>query len=376
MRVFSSTSADGAWRKATTALLCVDESVETESRGGRTRELLHCALELKDPRQRWVISRIPALNVAFALAEVVWILAGRNDVAFLRHWNRQYPKFVGTSGDAHGAYGKRLRGQFGVDQLDRARRVLDRNPSSRQVVLSIWSPTTDLPFATGRPRAGDIPCNVLSCLRMINGRLEWMQICRSNDIFLGFPHNAVQFTYLQEVLAGWMGVDVGRYVHVVNSLHAYGHDLAKLNVANKAPKPPRGMDIRLSWRESQTGWNALAKAASDLVRGVNQRKPRTTRSPSLPPPLEAIYWVLAAEDARRHGWAEEAAVHAAQCEDRLLAFLWNRWFARVGRQRPGREGGQQAQSTWRSDATTRNSLEADQIPADTRNRVSTDVQGS
>ncbi len=331
MRVFSAQSADSVWRKAAGALLQDRQAAAVASRAGPTRELLHCALLVKDPRQRWVVSRRPALNVAFALAEVVWILSGSDDVAFLSHWNTKYPRFVGTSGRAHGAYGARLRSHFGIDQLDRARRTLEREPESRQVVLEIWSASEDLPFATGRPRAGDIPCNVLACLRIAKGKLQWMQVCRSNDMFLGLPHNLVQFTYLQEVIAGWLGIDVGEYLHAVSSLHLYEHDRSTVGIETRQPHLPKPSDARLPWTESRKGWRRLALLARRLVRRRSfPRGPQPSSSSlDLPQTLADIYQVLAAEDARRRGRAEEAEVSIDECRDRTLQVLWRRWTNRV-----------------------------------------------
>jgi thymidylate synthase len=61
----------------------------THARGDYT-DALHSVLHLKDPRQRWVTARHPAINPAFALAEVIWILRGRNDSSFLTSWNSAY----------------------------------------------------------------------------------------------------------------------------------------------------------------------------------------------------------------------------------------------------------------------------------------------
>ena len=52
-----------------------------------TKEILHAAISISDPRQRWMMSRQPALNPAFALADVVWIMNGRRDIGFLEFWN-------------------------------------------------------------------------------------------------------------------------------------------------------------------------------------------------------------------------------------------------------------------------------------------------
>jgi len=76
---------------------------------------------------------------------------------------------------------------------------------------------TDFPDEEGRPASQDILCNVLSMLKIRDGRLEWTQVMRSNDLFRGVPYNFVQFTVLQEVIAGWLGLEVGAYDHVSDS---------------------------------------------------------------------------------------------------------------------------------------------------------------
>jgi thymidylate synthase len=165
--------------------------------------------------------------LAFALAEVLWILAGQGDSSFLNFFNSRLPHFSGKTKTYPGAYGFRLRKRFGIDQLKRAYKVLRNNPESRQVVLQLWDATTDLPDEIGRPRNADIPCNVVSMLKIRKGKLLWTQIMRSNDIQLGLPHNLVQFTFLQEVLSSWLGIEPGAYTHFADSLHFYERDWGK-----------------------------------------------------------------------------------------------------------------------------------------------------
>ena len=223
-------TADDIWLGVSEAFR-LNQSVRAQpSRGGKTVEILHVALSLENARERWVTCRRPAINVAFALAEVVWLITGRNDSGFLTYWNRRLSTFAGSSDFYHGAYGHRLRRHFGLDQLDAAYRALLKNGESRQVALQIWDPRVDLPLEDGTPSNQDIPCNVMAMLKLRSGTLEWMQIVRSNDVFLGLPHNLVQFTTLQEVLAGWLQVDVGTYNQLSDSLHVYDRDLS--NVLN------------------------------------------------------------------------------------------------------------------------------------------------
>jgi thymidylate synthase len=83
IRIYEGPTADHVWQQLAEAFRRSDGVHAQPSRGGPTREILHTAISFADPRQRWVVSREPPLNVAFALAEVVWIMTGRRDLAFL-----------------------------------------------------------------------------------------------------------------------------------------------------------------------------------------------------------------------------------------------------------------------------------------------------
>src|SRR5438132_698223 len=99
-RVFEGATADDVWLRLAAAFR--DEHLPSqESRAGDTREILHAAISIKNPRQRWVVSRVPALNPAFALAEAVWILAGRDDAAFLNYFNSKLAEFAGRGDRYH-----------------------------------------------------------------------------------------------------------------------------------------------------------------------------------------------------------------------------------------------------------------------------------
>ncbi len=156
-------------------------------------------------------------NPFFHYLEAMWILAGRNDVAFLK---RLLPRIADYSDDGisfHGAYGYRLRHAFGFDQIEKAVRILRAKPDTRQVVLSIWDPIRDL-----GAESKDIPCNDMVLLKIRDGKLNLTVCNRSNDIVWGaYGANAVQFSILQQYLAAQIGVGVGVYTQVSDSMHAY-----------------------------------------------------------------------------------------------------------------------------------------------------------
>ena len=327
-------SADELWLKAADWFRPDGMACRQSGRGGDTLEVLHAALSLDDPRQRWVGVREPAMSPAFAIAEVVWILAGRNDSAFLNYFNQRLPDFAGTGDTYHGAYGFRLRNAFGVDQLKRAAAALRGQTHSRQVVLQIWDSQRDLPFPDGKPVNRDIPCNVISMLKVRSGRLEWTQVMRSNDLFLGLPHNIVQFTTLQEVLAGWIGVDVGGYHHLSDSLHLYEHDDYILEHAKGEPCPRNEDRLNLPEQESEAAVQALSNMAEQIIQPavLSGEVIRTLVCAKLPQGFRNLLAILTAEGCRRRGQLEDANRAIAECQNSCLLFLWDRWMKRKARQ--------------------------------------------
>jgi thymidylate synthase len=179
------TTVNDVWQKAYLALQDNPAARQQQSRTGLTMELMRAMLSIEKPTERWIVRRVPGINPAFALAEVIWIVTGRDDAQFLNHWNAQLPKYAGTDDCYHGTYGHRLRRKFNFDQLERAFLTLNNNPESRQVVLQILDAQSDFPMKDGQPVAQDIPCNTHAYLKVRDGKLEWTclapRLCTSSS---------------------------------------------------------------------------------------------------------------------------------------------------------------------------------------------------
>lgn len=327
---FVADTADAIWRAAAKDLMEGRDVLRQESRIGPTRELLHCMFVLNQPRQRWVLSRRPAINPAFAIAETVWILQGRNDAEFLNFWNPLLPKFAGGSDTFHGAYGHRLRRGLDVDQLERGYQALLNNPDSRQVVLQIWDGRIDLPEASGKARDPDIPCNIVSMPKIRDGRLEWMQVMRSNDLFLGTPHNFIQFTVLQEVMAGWLGIEPGAYVQLSDSLHFYEQDMACISVTPTASTVVNTETLALPKDDFDRMLPELGGAMDRLRAPALSRQDflSVLRTTDLPRGWRMVFAIAAADAARRRGWHAEMEEAAALCTNPMLSEAWTNWLER------------------------------------------------
>jgi thymidylate synthase len=270
------------------------------------------------------------MSVPFALVEVIGIVAGRQDSAYLNFFNPSLPKFAGSGSTYPGAYGYRLRNHFGIDQLERVCSALAHNSQTRQAVLQIWDPNADIPLADGRPTSPDVPCNLCSMLKLRNGKLYWTQIMRSNDLFRGTPYNFVQFTMLQELLAGWLGVTMGSYTQLSDSLHVYEHDLQNIASHSSVDAPTSEDNLLLPKDVSDSIWSGLNKAVNKLI--APELRENDIEQIAMEPDLPAVrnmLLIVAADSARRRGYDQLANDLSNRCTNQLLSLASRRWHERT-----------------------------------------------
>lgn len=213
----------------------MNAGAEVPSRVSPTLELHPAIIEVRNPSNHLVTSQGRPVNVAFALAEVIWILGGNDDVETVEFYNSRIKDYSDDGLFFNAAYGHRLRHAFGVDQLDQVERILREDPGSRQASLVLSHPVKDAGYVYDeeanedgsggwvKHETKDRACNVYAHLMIRDGRLDWLQVIRSNDLMWGTPYNWMQFSHLQRWLAMRLDVPVGKYVHVADSLHVYDY---------------------------------------------------------------------------------------------------------------------------------------------------------
>jgi thymidylate synthase len=328
-RVFEGRTADQVWGHLANAFV-EGQGTKQSSRIGDMREILHSAMSIIDPRQRWVTSRFPPMNPAFAIAEVIWILTGRNDSRFLNYFNRQLPRFAGEGETYHGAYGHRLRNNLGIDQLDRAYQALKVKPESRQVVLQIWDSRIDLPSYLGEEASRDVPCNVASLLKVREGKLEWMQIMRSNDLYRGLPYNIVQFTTLQEVIAGWLDLELGEYNQISNSLHVYESDFESIQESRPSKYLCNEDSLAFPKNQSEKYFQELSGNIETIIDASIPIKEIVSllHQSTLPISFRNMLSLVCAEGVRRrHGLdVIDSVLH--ECTNPIYRQLFDQWLLR------------------------------------------------
>ena len=199
------------------------------------------------PQERVVFWPERDANPFFHFFESLWMLAGRNDVAYPATFLERMKDFSDDGETLHGAYGHRWREHFGNDQLRVIAEALQKDPDCRRQVLAMWDPAHDLGVATK-----DAPCNThVYFQRNAYGDLDMTVCCRSNDIIWGLAGaNAVHFSMLQEYMAAWIGCQLGRYWQISNNCHAYVSVFEKvLPLADEALQPPDKMILWDPYRD-------------------------------------------------------------------------------------------------------------------------------
>lgn len=198
--------------------LMMEHGVATESRNGPVMALPEpMSTRYSRPWERVLLSSLRNANPYFHFMESMWMLAGRNDVAFVSQYVKRMADFSDDGITFHGAYGYRWTYWFNAKQIPLIVEELNRDPLSRRAVLQMWDPQTDL-----TRRGKDLPCNLCAVFDCRDGSLNMTVYNRSNDMILGaYGANAVHFSFLQQFVAECLGVKMGWYEQVSHNMHVY-----------------------------------------------------------------------------------------------------------------------------------------------------------
>lgn len=183
---------------------------------GEVRDITGVTLELTNPLAR--LSRSEGRSrLVSCVGELCWYLSGTNDTNFIAYYlpRRQDDD---EDGRIHGGYGPRLFGGTGPNQVQYVIDLLRGSPDSRKAVVQIFDQSD-----VAQPHR-DVPCTSTLQFLVRNDELRMIVNMRSNDAYLGLPHDIFAFTMLQEMVARDLDLGLGAYVHHAASLHVYTAD--------------------------------------------------------------------------------------------------------------------------------------------------------
>lgn len=271
------------------------------SKKGSSTEIFGALLRLTNPRGRLGRS-VDRSRIYSAIGELIWYLAGSNELAHIAHYITAYREFSEDEETLAGAYGPRIfdrargfrDGEFD-DEWHRIIKLLRTRCGSRNAVIQLYS------NEDGRKAGKDIPCTCTLHFAIRRRRLELHVHMRSNDAFLGLPHDIFAFTMMQEIAARELGVELGRYHHSVASLHLYDDDHeGKILARTRAQKyVEEGLFEKVSMPAMPTGdpWPAIRTLLAV------ERNLRLNLESYVPPTNLHPYWADLASLLRVHSVA-------------------------------------------------------------------------
>lgn len=190
---------------------------ECSPRGKKIKEILHTQVEVTDLRNNILCHPDRDINFRFMVAEWLWIQSGRQDVEWIKQFNKNIVQFSDDGIFFRGAYGPRLRSQLPA-VLD----LLRQDPDTRQAVIRIFD-DVDL---IGKTK--DVPCTLSLQLLLRQHQLHGIMTMRSNDLWLGFPYDFFNFSQITNSIAGELGVEPGSFTLQAGSSHIYSIDYEKV----------------------------------------------------------------------------------------------------------------------------------------------------
>jgi len=158
--------------------------------------------------------------------------AGELGPIYGRQW-RSWP----ASHPRNGGYGGSTDSARGIDQLGRVLDEIQRNPSSRRLIVSAWN-------VAELERMALPPCHVLFQFYINDGRssdggrLSCQVYQRSADLFLGLPFNIASYALLTMMVAHVTGYQPGELVHTLGDAHIYLNHLEQVDTQLARPPYP------------------------------------------------------------------------------------------------------------------------------------------
>lgn len=199
---------------------------EEETRNGKVLRLpAPAAITYEHPCERVLFCPLRDANPFFHLMESIWMLMGRNDLAFPASIVSSMADFSDDGVILQGAYGYRWRHHFGVDQLAVIANALRADKTCRRQVLQMWDAGNDLGL-----NSKDLPCNTQIYFAINDGKLDMTVTNRSNDAVWGaLGANVVHMSMLLQFMAAWIEVPVGKYYQFSNNMHVYERHFDLMN---------------------------------------------------------------------------------------------------------------------------------------------------
>ncbi|WP_077302521.1 thymidylate synthase [Virgibacillus pantothenticus] len=192
-------------------------------RGNKSREKLNYHLTIQNPIERVCYLPSRKTNIVFNFAEVLWYLSGDNSLDFIGYYNKKMHEYSMNGKTLTGtAYGPKIF-EFGnakINQWTQMKELLtNKDPDSKRAFIQIFD-ATELVIENNM----DISCTLGLQFFVREGKLYMASYMRANDAFRGMVSDIFSFTFIQELMARELDLEIGEFFHNVGSIHIYQPD--------------------------------------------------------------------------------------------------------------------------------------------------------
>lgn len=268
----------------------VNTGADVTVRGLDMKEIIPGYFEIENPRDRLLNIDCRSNINKYIFGELMWYLSGRDDNVFINKYSKMWSRLMDDGIHNNSAYGKYIFNKmpnkgFGVryngneviefkSQWEFVKEVLTKDPYSRQAVIHIK------PIQMYDTK--DTVCTYFLQFFIRDNKLDMIACMRSNDLMFGTTYDVFMFTFLQELMASELGVEVGVYKHFASNMHVYMKDIEKINdiisedAANRdtfkfdaIPSNFREHDLPILLKIEEHYWNNDKQVDEDLINSLS-----------------------------------------------------------------------------------------------------------
>lgn len=224
--------------------VCVSGRQTDESHVTRTKRIWGYMFDI-DLQEEYPLLYSKHVAVKSATREILWIMQKQsNNVHDLipKIWD----KWADGTGSIRKTYGYQIHKPVNhplgnwEDQVHAVLGMLTADPSTRHAVINMWEGETlddnNCP-----------PCCYTSHYTIMDGKLNIAVIQRSADSIIGLPFNIAQYAFLAKAFARDLGLQPGRYIHVITDAHIYENQYGNFDTNELNPGFKELMDNHHKW---------------------------------------------------------------------------------------------------------------------------------
>jgi thymidylate synthase len=237
----------------------------------QTRELIADKFVITDPTNRLTgnVDGCRSMDVSFAVANFLWSIDENASHGMIVQYNRHGEKFMGPDGKFQCAIPDRITTEEEGSLVKEVIRILKEDSASRRAVIPFIK-ASDI-----KNEPIDFPCPSYAHFMVRNDKLDLIVGMRSQSLLGVLPYDSFLFTMLQEAVAVELGVELGKYIHISDSLHIYDNELEKAEALLDCEHTPRSM-----------GRMAVSPIGNPAIHEAEQAYRETGRMPE----VGDVYW--------------------------------------------------------------------------------------